>query len=69
MATGSATRISLRYGTGFVDRTTGLRFEGHHPLERPDLWEQYLDGAEASYERYGLTEVFDRPELEGGDPV
>lgn len=69
MATGSATRISLRYGTGFVDRTTGLRFEGHHPLERPDLWEQYLDGAEASYERYGLTEVFDRPALEGGDSV
>lgn len=59
----------LRYGSGFLDRTTGLRFEGHHPLERPDLWRQYLEGVEASYERYGLASLVDREDLDQGGSV
>jgi len=60
---------SFRYGAGFLDATTGLRFEGHHPSERPDLWRRYLDGAEASYEQYGLSALIDREELGRGESV
>ena len=34
-----------RYGASFVDRLSGVRFEGHHPLLRPDLWRLYLNEA------------------------
>lgn len=52
------------YGAGFFDRTTGLRFEGHHPQARPDLWQQYLDGAEARYRKFGIGELLARSRLE-----
>lgn len=59
----------LRFGAGFDDRTTGLRFEMHHPQERPDLWSQYLDGAEARYRKHGLDPILDRRSLESGAGV
>ena len=58
-----------RYGSSFVDAASGVRFEGHHPLERPDLWKIYLDGAEGIYRRYGFEETLHRREFEDGTGV
>lgn len=58
-----------RYGASFVDPTTGLRFEMHHPASRPDRWSAYLDGAAREYERYGIGGLVDLPELERGEGV
>jgi hypothetical protein len=41
-----------------------VRFYGHHPLERPDLWRRYLDGAEGSYRHRGLEGALQRKKLE-----
>jgi molybdopterin/thiamine biosynthesis adenylyltransferase len=60
---------SVRFGAGFDDRLTGLRFEVHHPQERPDLWSKYLDGAESRYRKHGLAPIFDRQALETGAGV
>jgi molybdopterin/thiamine biosynthesis adenylyltransferase len=60
---------SVRFGAGFDDRITKLRFEVHHPQERPDLWSKYLDGAESRYRKHGLAPIFDRPSLESGNGV
>jgi hypothetical protein len=46
-----------------------VRFEGHHPLERPDLWRRYLDGAEGVYRSYGFEETLHRREFEDGSGV
>jgi len=62
-------RQHYRYGASFLDRTTGLRWEGHHPATRPDLWEAYLDGAIREYEKYGLSQLVDRDKLAGADDV
>jgi molybdopterin/thiamine biosynthesis adenylyltransferase len=59
----------VRFGAGFDDRTTRLRFEVHHPQERPDLWSKYLDGAESRYRKHGLAPIFDRQALETGAGV
>jgi molybdopterin/thiamine biosynthesis adenylyltransferase len=58
-----------RYGASFVDHASGVRFEGHHPLERPDLWRRYLDGAEGVYRSYGFEETLHRREFEDGSGV
>src|SRR5580658_8972064 len=58
----------FRLGAAFEDRTTGLRFEVHHPQERPDLWEQYIQGAEARYRKHGL-DLVDRSSLLTGSDV
>ena len=55
-----------RYGSSFVDLESGVRFEGHHPAERPDLWKIYLDGAEGKYRSFGFEETLHRKELEAG---
>lgn len=67
MSTSSGNRY--RFGAGFVDQASGVRFEGHHPFERPDLWKLYLDGAEGQYRNYGFAETLRRQELEAGDGV
>src|SRR5580658_320843 len=59
----------VRFGAGFDDPRTGLRFEVHHPQERPDLWSKYLDGAESRYRKHGLEPIFDRAALETGAGV
>ncbi len=58
-----------RYGSSFVDPTSGLRWEAHHPATRPDRWQEYLDGAVREYERYGLAELIDREALHRADGV
>jgi molybdopterin/thiamine biosynthesis adenylyltransferase len=66
----AATAIGhYRYGSCFVDRTTGLRFEAHHPATRPDLWQAYLEGAVREYEKYGLSQLIDRDELTRAEGV
>ncbi len=57
------------YGASFVDRTTGLRWEAHHPASRPDRWSSYLEGAAREYDRYGIAALVDRQALERGDGV
>jgi nitroreductase len=58
-----------RYGSSFVDQASGIRFEGHHPLDRPDLWQLYLDGAEGIYRNRGFEETLHRRDLEEGRGV
>lgn len=65
----TAVRTQYRYGASYSDRALGWRFEGHHPLERPDLWRQYVEGCVREYERYGIGELVDRPTLERADGV
>lgn len=69
MTAGTLTSRPYRYGAGFLDRTTGLRFEAHHPQGRPDLWQQYLDGAEARYRKFGIDELLGRSQLEAAQGV
>lgn len=57
------------YGSSFVDAESGVRFEGHHPAERPDLWKIYLDGAEGKYRSFGFEETLRRRELEEGTGI
>jgi molybdopterin/thiamine biosynthesis adenylyltransferase len=58
-----------RYGSSFVDQDSGVRFEGHHPLERPDLWKMYLNEAEGKYRSHGFEGTLRRQELEDGEGV
>jgi molybdopterin/thiamine biosynthesis adenylyltransferase/nitroreductase len=58
-----------RYGARFVDLESGVRFEGHHPLERPDLWKRYLHGAEERYRNFGFVDTLRRQNLEDGHGV
>ncbi len=60
---------TFRYGASFHDRASGLRFEAHHPLSRPDRWWEYLKGAEREYARYGIDTLVDPRSLERGDGV
>ena len=58
-----------RYGSSFVDLDSGVRFEGHHPIERPDLWKLYLHEAEGRYRNFGTEDALRRQVLEDGDDV
>lgn len=58
-----------QYGASFVDQASGVRFEGHHPLERPDLWKLYLNGAEGVYRSHGFEGTLRRKEFEDGHGV
>jgi molybdopterin/thiamine biosynthesis adenylyltransferase/nitroreductase len=58
-----------RYGASFIDQASGVRFEGHHPLERPDLWKLYLNGAEGVYRSHGLEGTVRRKDFEDGNGV
>ena len=58
-----------RYGASFVDRASGVRFEGHHPHERPDLWKLYLHEAEGRYRNFGFEGKLHLQELEEGNGV
>jgi molybdopterin/thiamine biosynthesis adenylyltransferase len=46
-----------------------VRFEGHHPLERPDLWKVYLNEAEGIFRSRGFEGTLRRQELEEGTDV
>src|SRR5580700_4744675 len=58
-----------RYGASFTDSESGVRFEGHHPLERPDLWKLYLREAEGRYRNFGFEGTLRRQEIEEGTGV
>ncbi|MGC1420138.1 MAG: Rv1355c family protein [Acidimicrobiales bacterium] len=66
---GSPVGHRYRYGASFVDQASGVRFEGHHPLERPDLWKMYLNGAEGVYRSHGLEGTIRRKDFEDGNGV
>jgi len=57
------------YGASFTERDSGVRFEGHHPLLRPDLWKLYLNEAEGVYRGYGFEGTLRRRDLEEGNGV
>jgi nitroreductase len=58
-----------RFGASFVDPFSGVRFEGHNPIERPDLWELYLTEAEGKYRSHGFEGTLRRQELQEGQGV
>ena len=60
---------AFRYGASFYDRASGLRFEAHHPLSRPDRWRVYLEGAYREYARYGIDTIANPRGLERGEGV
>ncbi|MDA8315339.1 MAG: Rv1355c family protein [Actinomycetota bacterium] len=60
---------TFRYGASFYDRASGLRFEAHHPLSRPDRWRAYLEGAHEEYARYGIDMLANPRALERGEGV
>ncbi|MGC8472348.1 MAG: Rv1355c family protein [Acidimicrobiales bacterium] len=60
---------TFRYGASFYDRASGLRFEAHHPLSRPDRWRAYLEGAHQEYARYGIDMLANPRALERGEGV
>ncbi|MGA2432187.1 MAG: Rv1355c family protein [Acidimicrobiales bacterium] len=66
---GNAVSRRYRYGSSFVDQASGIRFEGHHPFERPDLWQVYLDGAEGVYRTWGFEDTLRRRDLAAGKGV
>jgi hypothetical protein len=50
----------------FEDEASGVHMELHHPLDSPNRWRSYLDGAETQYRSWGILPVLDRPALESG---
>jgi molybdopterin/thiamine biosynthesis adenylyltransferase/nitroreductase len=66
---GNSVGRRYRYGSSFVDHASGVRFEGHHPLERPDLWKLYLNGAEGVYRSHGIEGTIRRKDFEDGNGV
>ena len=66
---GNSVGRRYRYGASYVDPLTGVRFEGHHPLERPDLWQLYLDTGEGKYRHHGFEGTLRRKDLEAGTGV
>jgi hypothetical protein len=50
----------------FVDRASSVRFELHTPYARPDLWQQYLDGAFATYREYNVQTALELEEIRSG---
>jgi molybdopterin/thiamine biosynthesis adenylyltransferase len=66
---GNTSGSRYRYGASFVDRVSGVRFEGHHPVQRPDLWKIYLNEAEGRYRNFGTEDALRRQVLDDGDGV
>jgi molybdopterin/thiamine biosynthesis adenylyltransferase len=66
---GNTSGSRYRYGASFVDRLSGVRFEGHHPIERPDLWKIYLNEAEGRYRNFGTEDALRRQVLDDGNDV
>jgi molybdopterin/thiamine biosynthesis adenylyltransferase len=59
----------FRFGASFIDSASGVRFEGHHPHERPDLWKLYLHEAEGRYRNFGFEGKLHLQELDEGTGV
>src|SRR5271167_3226235 len=58
-----------RYGASFIDQASGVRWGGHHPHERPDLWRLYLHEAEGRYRNFGFEGKLHLKDLEDGNGV
>lgn len=50
----------------FVDHRSGVRVEAHHPLERADRWQSYLDGATRQYQAHGILPALGLEEFQDG---
>ena len=59
----------FRYGSSFVDATSGIRFTGYHPVLFPEAWTAYLDGADEVYKSRGIDGSLERRALESGAGV
>jgi hypothetical protein len=47
----------FRFGTGYVDAASGIKFVGYHPALHPAQWRTYLDGAQESYQKHGVGSI------------
>jgi hypothetical protein len=61
-----ANRRRRRFGSGFTEQGSGLRFEAHTPQYSPELWRSYLDGALERYRHYGVERALDLPSIRDG---
>ncbi|MFF0489920.1 hypothetical protein ACWDSJ_32730 [Nocardia sp. NPDC003482] len=50
----------------FLDRQSGCTFWLNTPGQRPDLWEQYLDGALRTYRHYDVESVLEYDQIRDG---
>jgi hypothetical protein len=50
----------------FWDGPSRVRIEAHAPSERPDLWQQYVDGLVDSYRQFGTESALDFTSFAGG---
>jgi hypothetical protein len=53
-------------GSGWLDQATGCWIAASTPASEPELWDQYLDGAQQSYRRHGLEWVLDLDAIRDG---
>lgn len=53
-------------GTSHLDADSEVRFEINRPMDRQDLWNAYLMGANASYRKYGVEGALDLPSICSG---
>jgi hypothetical protein len=51
----------------FLDATSGVRFEFRDPRNSPVEWQQYLDGALASYRHYGVESALELDLIRDGE--
>lgn len=65
----TAPEHKFRFGTGYVDEASGIRFVGYHPTLFPEEWHRYLDGAEGVYQSRGVSDSLARRQLEDGRGV
>jgi hypothetical protein len=56
-------------GAAYIDASSGLTFEVHHPMARPDVWREYLEGAQTEYAKHGVGQAFHRAEIENAQGV
>lgn len=51
----------------FWDPWSGCRIEAHTPADRPDLWQDYVNGLSDSYQRHGVENALDLESFASGD--
>jgi hypothetical protein len=56
----------LEVGSGWWDQATGCWIAASTPESEPELWDQYLDGAQQSYRRHGLEWVLNLDAIRDG---
>jgi hypothetical protein len=61
--------VRFEYGSGYVDRATGVRLVGYHPKLNPQEWHAYLDGAQKAYAKRGVEASLPLALLESGEGI